>query len=209
MRLQLPLLIAIFSLLHLTQMYAQERPLIQYSGIVMSIDTNHIPVSFASVYNRSINIGTIANYEGFFSFAAHIGDTIEISSVGYRKGIVIVPEIPNNQSFTALIFLKKEVQTLPETSVYPWFSKDQFRDAFVHMNIPDDDLERARKNLDPNRLGELAANLRDPNINAGKVLSDNSYTYYYQGQVRPQPILSPLAWLQFFNMLKSGSLKKQ
>src|SRR5215831_11506081 len=131
MRLKFHLLVIAFTCICMGHIYAQERPLIQYSGIVVSTDSSHQPVPFASVYNRSIKIGTIANYQGFFSFAAHIGDTIEVTSVGYKKGIVIVPEIPANQSFTALIFLKQEVQSLPETRVYPWFSKDQFRDAFV------------------------------------------------------------------------------
>jgi hypothetical protein len=124
---------------------AQSPQLIQYSGVVVSTDSAATPVPFASIYNRSIGLGTIANYMGFFSFAARIGDTIEVSSVGYMRGLVVVPAIPENQSYTAMIFLNPEVKTLPEARVYPWFSREQFRDAFVHLNIPDDDLERARK----------------------------------------------------------------
>jgi len=188
---------------------AQQNRLIQYSGIVVSTDSAATPVPFATVYNRAIKLGAVANYQGFFSFAARVGDTIEVSSVGYRTGLTIVPDIPENQSYTAIIFLQPDIKTLPETRVYPWFSKQQFRDAFVHLNIPDDDIERARKNLNAQKMAELGQTIQDPNLNARQTLSNYAYTYYYQGQYQPQAILSPTAWMQFFNALKSGAYKQQ
>src|SRR5215467_1520047 len=86
--------------------YGQEARLIQYSGVVVSTDSAATPVPFASVFNRTLRLGTVANYQGFFSFAARVGDTIEVTSVGYRKGLVIVPDIPDNQAYTAIIFLQ-------------------------------------------------------------------------------------------------------
>lgn len=188
---------------------AQSPRLIQYSGVVLSTDSVTTPVPFASIFNRSIRLGVIANYQGFFTFAARVGDTIEVTSVGYQKGIVFVPDIPDNESYTSLIFLQPDIRTLPEARVYPWFSKDQFRDAFVHLNIPDDDLDRARKNLDANKLRELGETLSDGTLNATKSLQNYSYTYYYQGQYQPQAILSPSAWMQFFNALQNGAFKKK
>ena len=70
---------------------AQSNRLIQYSGVVLSTDSSATPVPYASIFNRSIKLGTIANFQGFFTFAARVGDTIEISSVGYQKGLVVVP----------------------------------------------------------------------------------------------------------------------
>lgn len=188
---------------------AQSPRLIQYSGVVLSTDSSTTPVPFASVYNKSIKLGAIANFQGFFTFAARVGDTIEITSVGYQKGLVVVPDIPDKESYTALIFLQPDIKMLPEARVYPWFSKDQFRDAFVHLNIPDDDLERARKNLDANKLRELGETLKDGTLNATKSLQNYSYTYYYAGQYQPQAILSPSAWMQFFNALQNGAFKKK
>jgi len=187
---------------------AQEHRLIQYSGIVVSTDSAVTPVPFATVYNRAIRLGAVANYQGFFSFAARVGDTIEVSSIGYRMGLTIVPDIPENQSYTAIIFLQPDIKTLPETRVYPWFSKQQFADAFVHLNIPDDDIERAKKNLNAEKMKELGETIQDPNLNARQTLNNYAYTYYYQGQYQPQAILSPTAWMQFFNALKSGAYKQ-
>lgn len=188
--------------------YGQQRPLIQYSGIVVSTDSAATPVSFASVFNVSLGLGSVANYQGFFSFAARVGDTIEVTSIGYKRGITVVPEVPENQGFTAIIFLDPEVTQLPEARVYPWFSKEQFRQAFVHLDIPDDDIERARKNLKKETLVMLGQTLQDPDLSAKQTLSNYAYTYYYLGQYQPQQVLSPTAWMQFFDALKSGALKK-
>ena len=191
------------------KVFSQQSRLIQYSGVVVSTDSAATPVSFASVFNRSLGLGTVANYQGFFTFAARIGDTIEISSVGYKKGIVTVPDIPENQSFTAVIFLLPDIKMLPETRVYPWLSKEQFRQAFVNIDIPDDDLDRAKKNLDRETLLALGKEIRDPDLSAKQTLSNYAYTYYYQGQYQPQAILSPTAWMQFFDAMKSGAFKKE
>lgn len=202
-------LLFIWSLTLATASQAQSPRLIQYSGVVLSTDSITTPVPFASIFNKSIRLGVIANYQGFFTFAARVGDSIEVTSVGYKKGLVVVPDIPDNESYTSLIFLEPDVKTLPEARVYPWFSKDQFRDAFIHLNIPDDDLERARKNLDADKLRELGETVRDGTLNATRSLQNYSYTYYYQGQYQPQAILSPSAWMQFFNALQNGAFKKK
>ena len=191
------------------ELLAQQHRLIQYSGVILSTDSAATPVPFASVYNRSIRMGAIANYQGFFTFAARVGDTIEVSSVGYLTGLVLVPDIPENQSYTAVIFLKPEIRTLPEARVFPWFSKDQFRDAFVHLNLPEDDLERARRNLNAQTLAALGETVEDGSLSAKQSLQNYASTYYYQGQYKPQPILSPTAWMQFFNALQNGEFKKE
>lgn len=189
--------------------YAQQPRLIQFSGLVVSTDSAATPVPFASIYNRSLHLGAVANYQGFFSFAARVGDTIDVTSVGFKKGTTVVPDIPENQAFTAIIFLQKDVKTLPEARVYPWFSREQFRDAFIHLDMPDDDLARAQKNLNPATMTALGQNMQDPDLNARRTLDALSYTYYYKGQYQPQAILSPTAWMQFFDALKSGAYKKQ
>lgn len=196
-------------LFNLPDKTAAQARLIQYSGIVVSTDSAATPVPFASIFNKSLNLGAVANHQGFFSFASRVGDTIEVTSVGYRKSVVLVPDIPQNQGYTAIIFLQRDVKSLPETRVYPWLSKDQFRDAFINLDIPDDDLERARKNLNGETLAAIGQNLRDPAINARQVLDAYSQTYYYKGQYQPQAILSPTAWMQFFEALQSGAYKKK
>ena len=92
--------------------------------------------------------------------------------------------------------------------VFPWGSRDQFPYAFVHTNIPDDDLERARKNLNPDYLRALAlAQGADANINARMVMNNYSQTLYYYGQAHPISLLNAFAWSQFIKDLKEGKYK--
>ncbi len=185
---------------------AQHKPLIQFNGVVVAADSAATPVAFASVFNRNLKTGSVANYQGFFSLVARSGDTIEISSVGYAKRYVVVPEVPPNQSYTAVVVMEPDVVTLPEARIYPWISKEQFRQAFVHMAIPDDALRTAQKNLNPDLLAALGKEVHDSDLRAKQMLQSYAATYYYLGQYQPMPILSPTAWMQFFQALRSGAL---
>ncbi len=185
---------------------AQHKPLIQFNGMIVAADSAATPVAFASVFNRNLKTGSVANYQGFFSIVARSGDTIEISSVGYVKRYVVVPEVPPNQSYTAVVLMEPDVITLPEARIYLWISKEQFRHAFVHMAIPDDALRTAQKNLAPDLLATLGKEVHDSDLRTKQMLQSYAATYYYIGQYQPMPILSPTAWMQFFQALKSGTL---
>ena len=37
---------------------------------------------------------------------------------------------------------------LTQTIIYPWPSKEKFKEAFLKFDVPDDDYERAKKNMD-------------------------------------------------------------
>jgi len=68
---------------------AQDKPLVQFSGIIFNADTNLV-VPYVTVYNKSNgNRAFSANYQGYFSFVVHEGDTIVFTAVdiiGPRHG---------------------------------------------------------------------------------------------------------------------------
>ena len=56
--------------------YSQERKILQFSGIVETISSG-LPVGYTTITNESFrNEAYMANNEGFFSFVAHVGDTL-------------------------------------------------------------------------------------------------------------------------------------
>ncbi|MCS6991788.1 MAG: carboxypeptidase-like regulatory domain-containing protein [Chitinophagales bacterium] len=186
---------------------AQDR-LIQFNGHAVATDAAATPVAFASVYNKSLGTGTVANHQGFFSLVARPGDTIELTSIGYKPKKVVVPDIGQQTSYTTVVQMEPDIHTLPETRIYPWISKEQFRRAFVYLPIPDDALALAQKNLDAELLAALGKELRDPDLRTKQMLQSYANSYYYLGQYQPMPILSPTAWMQFFEMLRSGAFRK-
>ncbi|MCS6917501.1 MAG: hypothetical protein RMK52_05830 [Chitinophagales bacterium] len=182
--------------------------LIQFNGHVVASDAAATPVAFASVYNKTLRTGTVANHEGFFSLVARPGDSIEFTSIGFKARTVVVPDVGRQTSYTTVVAMEPDVRTLPETRIYPWLSKEQFRQAFVYMPIPDDAMSVLEKNLDADLMAALGKELNDPDLRTKQMLQSYANSYYYLGQYQPMPILSPTAWMQFFDMLRSGALKK-
>lgn len=189
---------------------AQGTELAQISGVVISQDTAHMPIPFASVYNKNLRLGTYSNVDGFYTIIAHPGDTIMVTCLGYIDHKFTIPEAVANNSWVHHVQLRSRSYLLSETRVYPWGTRDQFRKAFVEMKLPDDDLVRYHKNLSPQQMKQLAAMLSHDGKSASMAtLQKYANSYYYKGQIQTANIFNPLAWAQFFNDLNSGKYKME
>ncbi len=205
MRNQLIILNLIFALF----LFAQEEKLIQLSGLVMTSDSLQ-SVSYSSVLIKNVGRGTISDYRGFFSIVVTAGDTILFSSIGYSDEEYVIPSDLKETKYSVIQLLTRDTIHLPETMVYPWPTPEQFKKAFLSLNIPDDDLERARKNLERERLKELGdAMAMDANEAKDYYLRQQAASFYYAGQAPPMNIFNPIAWAQFFQAWKRGDFKRK
>lgn len=202
---------AVFAQTKQQQTTAQEKPLVQFSGIVHNADTANSVVPYVSITNISSNKTVyISNYQGYFSFVAHQQDTLRFSCVGYAPAMVVIPADASMKSYTVQINLHPQIINLPTAHVFPWATTDEFRKDFLAMKIADDDLEIAKKNISRSALVALRSTLaRD-----GQEIQDENYQYLNnsimnQHSVTPNPLLNPLAWGSFINMISQGDKSRQ
>lgn len=181
--------------------------LIQFSGLVLTSDSlKAIPNT--NIYIQGTNRGAISNAQGFFSLVAKAGDTVVFSNVGFNRVKYGVPTGLETDRLSVVQLMTRDTIFLDPTVVYPWPSPEQFREAFLSLNVPDDNLERARKNLEREKLKELGEAMpNDPNEALDQYARDEAYKYYYYGQAPPYQILNPFAWAQFFKAWKEGLFK--
>lgn len=190
---------------------AQDDPskdLLQLSGVVVSGDSL-TPVPFTSVIIKGSNRGTICDYFGFFSLVVRKNDTIQFRSLGYTEAEVIVDDTLSDTRYSMIQMLQRDTLTLPATDVYPWPSKEQFRDAFLSLNTTQDDYDRAFANLTNENI-RMALNGTPTSAQANSSLAiQREYTrLYQQGQMPSGNLLNPLAWAQFVDAWKKGKFKK-
>ncbi|MEC8853934.1 MAG: carboxypeptidase-like regulatory domain-containing protein, partial [Bacteroidota bacterium] len=127
-------------------LFAQDKS-VQLTGILVSTDSL-LTIPFANVLIKNTSKGTISDFYGYFSLVASKGDTIIFSCLGYKRTTYIVPQITNENFITVVQKLENDTIMLKETKVYPWPSRGQFKQAFLTTDIPDEDIERAKKNID-------------------------------------------------------------
>ena len=184
------------------------RELLQFSGVVVNGDSL-LPVPFASVIIKNTNRGTISDYYGFFSFVARQGDTIRFSSIGYKSTNFIIPDsLPTNR-YSIIQILEGDTIELDEAIIYPWPSKEQFKEAFLALNTPEGEMEYARKNLARAAMLErYQAIPMDGRGNYKYSMQQRQTQLYYAGQAPPISVLNPIAWAKFIDAWKKGDFKK-
>lgn len=186
---------------------AQQRKLVQFSGVIHNADTNVI-VPYVTVTNLSYNYQAFtANHQGYFSFVAHEGDTILFSSVGYRSAQLVIPRVSEDK-YTAMVNMTAEIKELPVVTPYPWASIDEFNMAFMSLEIADDDFVVAKKNLSPESLAALAAvtpRSAEEIQNFNAMQNHIGLTNKAVNQRMANPLLSPFAWGNLIRQISEGN----
>jgi hypothetical protein len=183
--------------------------LVQFSGVVVTADSLQ-PIPFTSLMIKNTNRGTISDYYGFFSFVAKMGDTIEFMALGYKRANFVIPDTLTDQRCSMIQILKQDTILLREVVIFPWPTKEQFKEAFIQLHVPDDDLTRAERNLDQDKLAFIGSTLpMDGSMNFKNYVEQQSTRLYYAGQLPPNNLLNPVAWAKFIQMWQNGAFKKK
>ena len=185
--------------------------IVQFSGMVLADDNgNLVPVPFATVSVEGEGRGTYANYKGFFSLVARKGDKIKFSAIGFRSKTFTIPDTIRSTRFSMVQLLSADAINLPESVIFPWPDRDNFKQEFLAMDVTQDLAERARENIAEERLqGARERTFMDANENADYYLRQQAKSFYHIGQIPPMNIFNPMAWNEFFTAWKNGAYKNK
>jgi hypothetical protein len=198
--------------------YAQpvliENDIIEVSGIIISRNEKqglqYVP--FATVAVNNSNRGTYANWEGMFSIVIKKGETLNFSAIGFGDFSLTIPQSFEGLYYSAVVELEPKDINLAEVVIFPWPNRDNFRAEFLAMQ-PTEAMKMedvAKGNLNRRKMFEMNKNMgMDARENAMYYLQKQASSYSYMGQGQPMPILSPVAWSQFFRQLQNNKKKKK
>ena len=185
----------------------QDKDLIQFSGIIVENDSLR-PVPFTKVMIKNSGRGTFADYFGYFSFVAQKKDTIIFSALGFKKSQYIIPDTLSGNKYSLIHTLSSDTILLQTAVIFPWPTPEDFKKAFLADNVPDDDLERAKKNLTREEMKEKFETMpMDGSMNYKSTQQQYQSRLYWAGQYPPNNLLNPFAWAQFVKMWREGKLK--
>jgi hypothetical protein len=194
-----------------TQLFAQFgfENKIELTGVVMSADSlRYLP--FVSVVIKNKDDGTTSNDRGVFTLIADKGDTLEFTSVGFRKKRYVIPNNLSSNRYSVIQLMTQDTFYLPNTIIRPSLSKEEFDKAFKTWHIPDDKYETARKNTEYQTMRMLAFTLpKDGRENQSTYQQILTQRNYWAGQQPPMTIFSPLAWYEFYKAWKRGEYKRK
>lgn len=179
---------------------------IQVSGVIISDSMYRIP--FVKIFDINTKRGTIADYYGYFALVSHPGDTLLFSCLGYKKKYYVIADTTSLESFSLVQIMKEDTLQSDPVVVYPWPSKEEFAHYFVNMDIPDDEIEIARKRLTPQEMAFVGALLSGDALMAYNTGQQMYYqSLYTRGQGPQNNLLNPSAWAEFLKGLGTGQYR--
>ena len=185
-----------------------EDELVQFSGVVR--DLQHRPLSYVNIIILNQRRGTTSDSRGMFSFVVRPSDTILFSHMGHKETIHIIPDSIGGQQYPADIFMVSDTFQLAEVRIYPWKTYQEFKEAFLALELPDDDEQRAYHNI---ALIKTQIRMNDdfgptPTINFREVMKQQYNQLYTQGQYPYYTIFDPMRWARFFESVRRGDFKQ-
>jgi len=189
----------------------QERSheLVQFTGITITADSLN-PVPYTRIMVKTTRQGIISDGTGYFSFVAHVNDTILFNALGYKPASFIIPDTICHNRYSLIQLMTADTLTLAAAIIFPWPTYEDFKEAFLNTRIPDDDLAIARKNLKAADIRMMTDQVpMDAQMNYRNYIENQTSKLYYFGQQQPFTIFNPFAWAQFIKAWKEGKFKRK
>ncbi len=185
--------------------------LIQFSGVILDGSTEQLfPIPYANILVKDKNRGTYSDLKGFFSVVVQKGDVVRFSAIGYKDVEFIIPSDLEDDRYSLVQLMSQDTINLPETVVFPWPSREHFKQEFLAMDVTPELQERAAANMANEALRRMRNDVpRDPAETAGYYLRQQSNQYYSIGQAPPMNIFNAAAWKRFFDAWKRGDFKRK
>jgi len=207
--------IIIFTLLT-SSIFAQRdyvpKDVIQFTGKVVTEgeDGEIVPLSYVNVAVEGTTRGALSEYDGYFSFVALKGEKVIFSRIGFKSVEYIIPDTLNGDFYSWIQIMSTDNVLLPEVVIYPWPSREHFKQDLLAMDVSSELKENARQNMAAEVLKEMRytvpADGRETSSYAFKQIANQAV---YTGQFRPQKIFDVFAWKQFIQAWKRGDFKNK
>lgn len=183
--------------------------LVQLSGVVVA-EEQLTPMPYTTVFDATQGRGVVADYYGYFSFVVLPGDTLYFSFYGHKTSSFIVPDSLVEDRYSIIHIMQQDTLNIPEVTVYPWPSREQFAKAFVEMQPYEDAIRRAQRELSGESLAFIAARVSSDASLAAGYSQNQLYTQLYRGgQLPANNLFNPYAWAKLVQDWKAGKLKRE
>jgi len=206
----LPLLFVLFlNVRAQAQFEGVKDSVVQLYGVIMTADSL-VGIPAVSVTVKGQNRGTISNNQGVFSIVVLKGDVVEFTHVSYKPKVVEIPRTLQGNQYSVVQLMVEDTVYLPATIIRPRPTPAQFERDFVNLEIPDDDIEIARKNNDIAKRRVLMESVPVDGREATSMqLRNVANRAVYAGQLPPQNLFNPAAWAEFIKAWKRGDFKRK
>jgi hypothetical protein len=188
----------------------QDKTVLFQVRVVASSNSEFLPLAY--IFNPQAGRGALSDNFGQVDMYVFPGDSLVISYIGYKKKYYIVPR--DTELVHQVIIPMEEMTTmLREVKVFPHSSEEEFKQAFLAMQLRDaQQRENARNNLEQSKLNVFALQAGMGASSNFRNFSDMMISSQANKSFFNSPMLAltnPFAWISFIKSVKNGDLKRK
>jgi len=204
-------LVLAFSMLSLSAYsQGQDKTVLFQGRVIASSNAEFLPLAY--IFNPQAGRGALTDNFGQVDMYVFPGDSLVISYIGYKKKYYIVPR--DTELVHQVIIPMDEMTTmLREVKVFPHSSEEEFKQAFLAMELRDArQRDNARNNLEQSKLNVFALQAGMGASSNFRNFSDMMISSQANKSFFNSPMLAltnPFAWISFIKSVKNGDLKRK
>ena len=181
----------------------------QISGQVFLSDST-TPVSFAHVKAINSKFIFVCDWFGYYTIIVNKNESLSFSAVGCKPKTIHIPDTFSTNRLILNVYLKSDTLMLAETQIYDLPTYKQFINMVAKLDVPDDDYERAKKNLSPTMLQLYMDKIEmDYSMNYRNYVLQGVDKLYYKGQMQPNTLFNVFNWIKLYKAIQKGDFKKK
>jgi len=190
-----------------------EQKAIIFTGMVVGGKASD-PLPGATIYIPKAGRATLAHADGSFRIAVFPGDSIVYSYVGYKSQYHVIPRRYNSDTYSAIVAMQEDVTLLSEVKIYPYSTEEEFKKAFLALQLPDQaDRDALARSTNPDYINRMAAQVpNNAQTNYRFTMDQQMFGRESAGNknfATTFPFLNPFAWANFIKSVKRGDLKQK
>jgi len=123
---------------------------------------------------------------------------------------LVIPDTLTRYHLPIDIYMETDTVWIEEVIILPWKTYEEFREAFLALELPDNDLNRAYRNIALIKTQMYyPSDQPDPELNYQYLLKEQYNQLYTKGQMPYYSIFNPLRWVEFFKYIEEGRFKNK
>jgi hypothetical protein len=121
------------------------RRIIVTGGVYDIVSLDSLPASEILI-NKKRRL--ITDNTGFFCASLLITDTLTFSHLGYLTSEILISDLTTNyDSLQINVLMKEQIYKIPEVSVFPYKTYDEFKRSIINHDINNQELNNAHENI--------------------------------------------------------------
>lgn len=182
---------------------------VQFSGVVLDEDSL-TPIPYVSVLVKGTKRGAVTDYYGFFNMVISPGDELEFYSITHKPASYKTSDTMSQKYYYAIQVLRKDTIEISTVEVYPWPTREDFKRAFLNLDLNETDVAKADQNLEREALTYLERTQPASASLNHKYAMQAYYTKLYTtGQQPSIHLLNPVKWAEFIDSWRKGKFSNK